>query len=473
VATRTSAGTLTRVPVWFAQTQIDLAVPAREPIATYIDDVVEVMGQHVDLPAAPVGQWTLARPDRPLKIDSTLADARLDDGAPLELRLVAPTERYRPVIEDVVDAVAVEAAASTTPFDDAAARTAGLVALAVGGVGLCAGQWAAWASAGYRWPAAVIGMVLAAAALGALWSAQARYRSADAAAAWSVVWIGWSTTVAQLVPVSVRTGRPGLAHVVVAAVAVAAAALVALWVTRRHTAAYSGMIAAALAAAVSLGVVVYGGGAGPSVAAGALAVGLIGLSVAPRLATMLAGISLPRVPAPEEDIDVAADTSDEQMALIKTRAERAVQYTLGLTAAVVAVITVAAATVLDPHSTHRRIQIAIVVATLIVLCLTARMLCDRRLSWAMFAGAGVIAAVSVGRLIAGWPQGATPAIVLLVAAALLAVMVIAGVVLVRRAVPETVSAWINRLRLAALTVAFPLAVWDTGVFGAIRDLSFR
>jgi type VII secretion integral membrane protein EccD len=473
VAARTSGGALTRVPVWFAQTQVDLALPAREPIATYIDDVVEVMGQQVDLPAAPVGQWTLARPDRPLKIDTTLAEARIEDGALLELRLVAPTERYRPVIEDVVDAVAAEAAATTTPFDAAAARTAGLVALALGGVGLCAGQWAAWAGGGYRWLAAVIGMVLAAAALGAMWSAQTRYRSADAAAAWSVVWIGWATTVAQLVPVSVRTGRPGLAHFVIAAVAVAAAALVALGILRRHTAAYSALIAGALVAAVAVGVVVYGGVSGPSVAAGALAVGLIGLSVAPRLATMLAGISLPRVPAPEEDVDVAADTSDAQMRLITARAERAVQYTLGLTAAVVAVITVAAAFVLDPHSTHRRIQIAIVVATVIVLVLTARMLSDRRLSWAMLAGAGGVAAVSVGRLLVGWPHGVAPAVVLGVAAAMLGVGVFAALVVVRRAVPETVSAWINRLRLAALTLAFPLCVWATGVFGAIRDLSFR
>ena len=122
-----NAVALSRVAVWYGDTQVDLAVPSRDPISRYIDDVVDTVGQQVDLPTGTPGQWTLARPDRPLKPETSLADARVDDGAILELRLVAPTERYRPVIEDVVDAVAAAAAANTRPFDAEAARTAGLV----------------------------------------------------------------------------------------------------------------------------------------------------------------------------------------------------------------------------------------------------------------------------------------------------------------------------------------------------------
>ena len=473
MAPRSASGGATLTPVQYGQTQIDLRLPVRDPINTYIDDVVDVIGEQTELPDSPVGQWTLARRDRALHPDTTLADARIADGRPVELRLVEPTERYRPVIEDVVDAVAAAAAEGTRPFDAAAARTAGLVAHAVGGAGQAAGQWGAWAAAGYRWPVALVGMLLAVASLGALWSAHTRYRSYAAAAAWSVVWMAWATTVAQLVPVSERTGKPGLAHVVVAAVAVAGAAAVALWVTGRTAAASRAVIAAATVTAASVAVVVYGGAAVSSVAAGALAAGLIGLTTAPRLATMLARITLPRVPAPEEDIDVTTDITDAQMQLNAGRAQRAVQYTLGLTSAAVAVIAVSAAFVLDPASVHRWVQVAIVVATVVVLVLTGRTLSDRRVSWAMFAGAGVVAGVSVGRLLAGWPHGLAPAVVLLVAASALAVAVIAALVVMGRPVPETVSSAIAKVRLAALAVSFPLCVWSAGVFGAIRDLSFR
>lgn len=462
-----------RVAVWYGEGQIDLVLPARDPISGYIDDVVDVLGRQVDLPVGGAGQWTLARMDRPLKPETSLADARVEDGALLELRWVAPTERYRPVIEDVVDAVAVAAAQNTRPFDAEAARRAGLVGLAAGGAALCAGQWGAWAASGYRWFAAVAGIVLALAALGATWSAATRWRAGDVAVAWAVVWIAWASTVAQVVPVSVRTERPGLAHLVVAAVAIAAASMVALWITGAHLAAFSAVTATALMAAIAVGVVQYGGASVAAVAAGALALGLIGLSVAPRLATMLAQIRLPVVPAPGQDLDVAADLSDAEMEQIDVRSRRAVQLTLGLTAASVAMICVGAAFVLDPHSEHRWIQIGIVVATVIVLVLTGRMLPDRRVSYAMFAGAGVILAVSVGRLLIGWPDGITPVVVLLVAAALLAVAVLGALVVVGRTLPETVSAWIGRLRLAALAVALPLCAWATGLFGAIRDLPFR
>jgi len=188
---------------------------------------------------------------------------------------------------------------------------------------------------------------------------------------------------------------------------------------------------------------------------------------------MLAQIALPRIPAPGQPVDAAADISDTEMGLLQTRAARAVQLTLGLTSASVFIICVAAAFVIDPHSTHRWIQIGIVLATVVVLVLTGRMLPDRRLSYAMFAGAGVVLAISVARLLIGWPNGAAPAVVLLVAAGLVAAAVLGALVVVNRSIPETVSNWIDRLRLIALATAIPLCIWATGLFGAIRDIPFR
>ena len=125
------------------------------------------------------GQWTLARPDRPLKpgdLTGRCPDRRRGDpGTPTR----RPTERYRPVIEDVVDAVAAAASANTRPFDaEAAPHPPGWVGLAAGGtallrraVGCVGGQWLPLV-----WCAAA-GILLALAALGALWSAATRWRA--------------------------------------------------------------------------------------------------------------------------------------------------------------------------------------------------------------------------------------------------------------------------------------------------------
>ena len=87
--------------------------------------------------------------------------------------------------------------------------------------------------------------------------------------------------------------------------------------------------------------------------------------------------------------------------------------------------------------------------------------------------AGIVLAAAVARLVIGWPTGAAPAVVLMVAAALVAIGVLGGLVVVNRSIPETLSNWIGRIRLIALAAAIPLCIWATGLFGAIRDIPFR
>ncbi|WP_084020451.1 type VII secretion integral membrane protein EccD [Mycobacterium avium] len=470
----TSSGiALSRVAIWYQDTQVDLALPTRAPISDYIDDVVDTFSDQVDVEARRSGQWTLARLDRPLQPNSSLADARVADGAVLELRVVASTERYRPVIEDVVDAVAAAAAEAATPFDTAAARRAGLAALVAGGLALCAAQWRLWAVNGYSWPATLGGVVVAVVALIGMWSAATRYRAGDAAAAWSVIWIAAVGCLAQVVPVSQRTGLPGLAHLLVAAVAVGAAALCALWITGAHPAAYSATTATAAAAALLSALLQYTSLAPSSVAAGTLALGLVGLSSVPRAALTLARISLPRLPAPGQEVEVSGDISDTEMESLRIRARRAVQLTSGLMVAAVIVVTGAAVCVLDPHSYYRWLQVGIVACTVIILVLRGRTLSDRIQAYAMFAGAGVITIAAAARLLIAWPTGQGPLIVVLVVAVLTAVLVLGAVVGAARPLPETLSDWVQRLELAALAVVIPLCVWVTGAFAAIREVTFR
>jgi type VII secretion integral membrane protein EccD len=467
-----SAIALSRVAIWYQNISVDLALPTRAPISDYIDDVVDTFSDQVDVDTNARGRWTLARLDRPLRPESSLADARVVDGAVLELRVVSATERYRPVIEDVIDAVAAAATEAATPFDADAARRAGLVGLTVGGLALCAAQWGLWVAARYPWTWAAAGAVGALVALVGMWSAARRYRASDAATAWSVVWLAAVTCLAQLVPVSARTGTPGLAHLMIAAVAVAAGAVCVLLITGSHLGAYSAVSAAAATVALVCAVLQYTELAPSSVAAGTLALGLVALSAVPRAALSLARISLPRLPAAGQEVEIGADIGDTEMDSLRRRARRAVQLTSGLMVAAVLVVTVAAAWVLDPASYYHWTQLGIVACTVAILVLRGRTMADRVQSYAMFAGAGVIILAAGVRLLTAWPRGTTPLIVVLVLVAVYAALVVLAVVVAPRSLPETLTNWVQRIEVVAVAVVVPLCVWVTGVFGAIRDVTF-
>ena len=95
----------------------DLVLPASAPIETYIDETVSVLAELLEDTPADVlagfdfsaqGVWAFARPGAPpLKASESLDDAGVVDGSLLTLVSVSRTERYRPLVEDVIDAIAV------------------------------------------------------------------------------------------------------------------------------------------------------------------------------------------------------------------------------------------------------------------------------------------------------------------------------------------------------------------------------
>jgi type VII secretion integral membrane protein EccD len=95
----------------------DLVLPAAVPMSTYIDETVAVLADLLeDTPPdilagfdfAAQGVWTFARPGSPpLKVDQSLDEAGVVDGSLLTLVSASRTERYRPLVEDVIDAIAV------------------------------------------------------------------------------------------------------------------------------------------------------------------------------------------------------------------------------------------------------------------------------------------------------------------------------------------------------------------------------
>lgn len=95
----------------------DLVLPASAPIETYIDETVSVLADLLDESPPDVlagfdfkaqGVWAFARPGAPpMKASESLDEAGVVDGALLTLVSVSRTERYRPLVEDVIDAIAV------------------------------------------------------------------------------------------------------------------------------------------------------------------------------------------------------------------------------------------------------------------------------------------------------------------------------------------------------------------------------
>ena len=107
----------TRVTILTGRRMTDLVLPSAAPMETYIDDAVAVLADLLDdTPAealagfdfAAQGVWTFARPGSPpLKLDQSLDEAGVVDGSLLTLVSASRTERYRPLVEDVIDAIAV------------------------------------------------------------------------------------------------------------------------------------------------------------------------------------------------------------------------------------------------------------------------------------------------------------------------------------------------------------------------------
>jgi type VII secretion integral membrane protein EccD len=463
---------LSHVAIIYRDKQVGLALPSAQPISRYIDNVVDALVDAADMDSIPGGQWTLAQLDAPINPTRSLADARINDGTTLRLRVVTPTEPYRPVTEDVVDAMAAATDGASRPLDAVAARRTGLVGLVAGGLFLCAAQWWMWAANHLSVIWAIVGAVGAVVALTGMWSAASRYRAFDAAAAWAVVWLAAVAAAGQWIPVGQRSGSPGLPHLAVAAVAVCVGALCALTITGAHLGVFSAVTAGAVVVAVVAVVAQYTHIASSAIAAGVLVAGLIGLSAMPRLTSWLAWISLPPRPLVGRDVEVASEITDAELAALQTRATRAARLRSALTVVAGGTMAAAAAWTPDTHSPYMRAEIAIVACTAVILVLRGRSMPDGAQAYALLAAAAVTIFASAGRLILARPTGWWPVVVVSVVAVATTVFVISTVVLSSQITAPTPPRWADRLEAVAIVIVVPLCVWVAGVFAVIRNTTF-
>ncbi|MCK5755978.1 MAG: type VII secretion integral membrane protein EccD, partial [Mycobacterium sp.] len=245
-----------------------------------------------------------------------LDEAGVVDGSLLTVVSVSRTERYRPLVEDVIDAIAV--LDETPEFDRRALyRFMGwmvpLVALVVTVVAMLS-----WSATGRDWWWAVALGVLGLGLAGASTLAQNRFNSLDMAESLlvsSLFTLGGAVALAVPLPRGVDSiGAPQIAG---------AGALIFLMVLAsrggpRRRAEVAAFLAV-MALAVTVAAVAFGYGWDSWVPAGAIAFGLIVVTNAAKLTVAVARIALPPIPAPGETVSndelldpvSTTDTSEE------------------------------------------------------------------------------------------------------------------------------------------------------------------
>lgn len=165
----------------------DLVLPASAPIETYIDETVSVLSElHEDTPKdvlagfdfSAQGVWAFARPGAPpLRFSESLDDAGVVDGSLLTLVSVSRTERYRPLVEDVIDAIAV--LDESPEFDRSALNRFVGLAIPFAALATTLMSMVAWSQSGHGWWWAVVLAVLGLGLLGGSMLATNRYRNID------------------------------------------------------------------------------------------------------------------------------------------------------------------------------------------------------------------------------------------------------------------------------------------------------
>ena len=476
----------------------DLVLPSATPIDTYVDETVSVLADILaDTPAdvlvgfdfSAQGVWSFARPGAPpIKLTESLDDAGVVDGSLLTVVSVSRTERYRPLVEDVIDAIAV--LDETPAFDRGALyRFVGLVLPLTASI-LTTVAILSWASTGRDWWWALALGVLGLGLMGGNMLAQNRYHNLDIAESLllsSLLTLGAGVALAVPLPRGVETlGAPQIAG---------AGSLVLLMVlaTRggpRRRAEFAALLGI-VATAVTLGAVAFGYGWQNWVPAGAIAFGLIVITNAAKLTVAVARIALPPIPAPGETVSndelldpvTTPDASEESetwqaiiasvphsAARLTERSRLAKRLLIGFLTAGAVILTVGSiAVVVQGHFVMHSLIVAALVA--VVCGFRSRLYAERWCAWALMAAAVAIPTGLMVRLCLWYPERAWLVLAVYAALALVAMILVGATDGIRRVSPVT-KRILELLDGGAIAAVIPMLLWIAGVYDLLRNLRF-
>ncbi|WP_055405553.1 MULTISPECIES: type VII secretion integral membrane protein EccD [unclassified Mycobacterium] len=505
-ATAGTAGTTpakpatTRVTILTGRRLTDVVLPSSVPIDTYIDDTVAVLAELLEDTPADVlagfdfsaqGAWTFARPGAPpLKPDKSLDDAVVVDGSLLTLVSVSRTERYRPLVEDVIDAIAV--LDESPEFDRTALNRFIGVAIPIAATAVSAITVQAWWNTGRHlwWPLA-LGIAGLLVLLGS-WAAKRFYQNVSLSES-------LLTTAAPLLTVAAALAVPpphgaaplGAPQLAAAAAAVLFLALLTRGGPRRRSELASFVVITAIA--VTAAALAFGYGWQHWVPAGAIVFGLFTVTNAAKLTVAVARIALPPIPAPGEAVDhdelldavagqeggddkeartwqaIIASVPDSAARLTE-RSELAKRLLVGFVTAGTLVLAVGVIAIVVRG--HFFVHSLIVAGLVTVTCgFRSRLYADRWCAWALLAAAVAIPIGVTARLCIWYPHSAWLLLTILVSMGLVALAIVGATLSVRRVSPvmKRVLELLDGLLVAAI---LPMLLWITGVYDIVRNIQF-
>ncbi len=477
----------------------DLVLPSAAPMEAYIDETVAVLADLLEDTPADVlagfdfsaqGVWTFARPGSPpLPLAQSLDDASVVDGSLLTLVSASRTERYRPLVEDVIDAIAV--LDESPEFDQSALYRFVAVALPVLTLPITAVAMRAWWDSGRSpfWPV-VVGLMGIGVLVGSF-VANRLYKNAGLSeslliAAYPLI----AGAAAMAIPQPRGVNALGAPQLAGGAAVVLFLTLLTRGGPRRR--AELGSFIAVTAIAVTAAAVASGYGYLRWVPAGAIAFGLFIVTNAAKLTVAAARIALPPIPVPGETMDneelldpVAPeeDTGEETQtwqAIIASvpasavrlteRSRLAKQLLIGyVTAGALALAVGAVAVLVRGHFFAHTLVTALLVA--VVCGFRSRLYAERWCAWALLAAAVAIPTGLAVRLCDWYPHYGWLILTSYLATAIVVVIVVGSTSQVRRISP--VMKWALEL-IDGVVVAsiIPMLLWVTGVYDLVRNIRF-
>lgn len=493
-ATQAAEVARARIAVLVATYQVDVVVPTKFPVETFMDDLLAVLAEAIGDESVdftpPTGQWSLARPGQAsIPRWRTLADHDVDDGTVLQLCPVESAEVFTPIVEDITDALAL---VNDREFAEVDASTAAVFGLAVWGVAtsavaaLLAWLWTQTASiVTCSVPALVLGVICwGAAILASRLGASPRIRLGIALSAIPPLFAG----SAMLVPTPF--GVPGhfeSANLAVGAMVVAVGAATTMRLAKTGIATLTAVTAFGLLVGIATVPVVFFEIDANKVAAGVVLAGLALLAMASRMAVSIAKIRPPDLPDPgdavspesltdifdsakgaDADPDLDAEQREDKVG-IEGRARLAVTTLRGLIVAFTAAT--AAATVIGCALSPGGIrEIVMAAAVFGILVLRARWFPDLVQALAFLIGAGFIAIGVAAVLFEAYGTALARLAVLGVALCIALLGCVAALRLPGVRLSPVTRRAIDLIEYAFLIVVPIIALWIMGIYTAMRRI---
>ncbi|MFD0364572.1 type VII secretion integral membrane protein EccD [Nocardia sp. GCM10030253] len=486
-----------RIAVMVSTYQVDVVVPTKFTIETFIDDLVGVLASAIDDAeidfAPPQGQWSLARPGQlPIPRWRSLADHEIADGAVLMLSVVESVEIFTPVVEDITDALALINQREFAEFDKDTAVVVGLATLGVGATAIAAMLAWAWTETGSLGWCGLPALFLGVLGLGAAMSARRRNASAViclglALAATPLLFAGG----AMLVPPAY--GQPGAfaaANWAAGAVVAAVAAATMMRLTGLGIATLMAVTVLGICVTVAALPLAYLDLSLGQVAGGTVFVALVLLNIAPRLAVVIARIRPPDLPDPGNEVAPATltdifdaetaregheQTEDNERQLrraevgIEGRARLAVTSLRGLIAAISVLLSVATVTTaaVSPGGIREIVMAAAVAG---VLAMRARWYPDRVQAIALISAAAVTVSGVCFVLVTAYETPIPRLVVVLFVALAAGAGCLAAVRLPGKRLSPVTRRSIDLVEYALVLVIPVIAFWIMGVYTAMRAI---